>query len=289
MKNTRGTDRLIARGKVIVEAHLPYSIPTDDEKEFKALDLVMPSTKGFSNWKAIDRFKTGIASGDYEFCMEVYKACVMNGVNADKMLDQAIKQIELEDKKAMIEGVEDLQDALNQFDNEANQIRKTILASYIKKQMSAQDFDQISREEISEKIKSYIAGVGEEKENLYMQYVNQEDLVEDFRITKGKAGLKKYVDKANELKEAKALTEYAEYVSNHTQELNKYKQLTYIQGEISELKRRLGEGNDAEVMAKIRELRKKAFEAQGESKPQTRRKTNKAPKPIGRYGDKAWW
>ena len=55
----------------------PYSMPTQKDKEWYWLDLVMPSSKGFSSGKAIGYFEKGIKSGDINYIAAVYNACVM--------------------------------------------------------------------------------------------------------------------------------------------------------------------------------------------------------------------
>jgi hypothetical protein len=61
---------------------------------------------------------------------------------------------------------------------------------------------------------------------------------------------------------------------------------------ITSLKKRLGEGKDAEVMAQIREVRKKAFTAKGQEygkKKKAKAKKEKPAKPIADYGKELSW
>jgi hypothetical protein len=229
-----------------------------------------------------------------DFCDKVYDACVKNGLHADELLDVAIKQIEVDAKRAMVEGVEDLSDAVAQHDKETNPVRKQLLANYIKKQMSAQDYEEITKEEMREK--AYLAingGVSDKNIKLYDKLRNSNDVIEDWRITKGKAGLKKYVDDLKALKEETDDAELiAKYVADNAKYLNQYKQLDKVQGVITSLKKRLGEGKDAEVMAQIREVRKKAFTAKGQEygkKKKAKAKKEKPAKPIADYGKELSW
>ena len=280
MRDKKGLEKNIGRLKFLVETHLPYSIPTDEEKEFKLIDLAMPSTKGFSTWKAIDRFKTGIKDGDMEFIEEVIYTCAMNGIDAETTLQAAMKQIEAELKEAMMEGVEDLEDAVSQYNTEANPMRKMQLKMYIRKQMSAQEWKDVDVDALLNVAEAMING-GVSGKNIaqYDILSNVTDVTEDWRIDKDINDLKSFENTLKELEESKDLVAIAEFKTEHSAYFAKLDHLRKVRSAITEMKSKLGQGNDAEVMSQIRELRQEAFNPTGSPRPK-RAKRPKRERPY---------
>ena len=278
MRDKKGTERNLGRLMVLATAHMPYSIPTDEEKEFKLIDLVMPSTKGFSTWKAIDRFKTGIKDGDMDYINKVIKACVMNGVDAEETLNAAMKQVEVELKDAMMEGVENLEDAMNQYDTETNPMRKMQLRNYIRKQLSAQEWKEVDVEALLEDAYAMInGGVSAKDIKKYDELTTLQDVTEDWRIDHALAGLKEYEDQWKEVKESGDTIAQAIFHRDKGAYIEKAKHLRKVKYAVNEMKKKLGKGNDEEVMKELRSIRDEAFNPTRERVPKPM-KANK-PKP----------
>ena len=278
MRDKKGTERNLGRLMVLATAHMPYSIPTDEEKEFKLIDLVMPSTKGFSTWKAIDRFKTGIKDADMDYINKVIKACVMNGVDAEETLNAAMKQVEVELKEAMMEGVENLEDAMNQYDTETNPMRKMQLRNYIRKQLSAQEWKEVDVQALLEDAYAMInGGVSAKNIKKYDELTTLQDVTEDWRIDHALAGLKEYEDQWKEVKESGDTIAQAIFHRDKGAYIEKATHLHKVERAVNEMKKKLGKGNDEEVMKDLRSIRDEAFNPTRERVPKPM-KANK-PKP----------
>ena len=262
MKNKKGWERDVARLYVLAKAWLPYSVPTQEDKDFMWIDLMMPSSKGMTPYKAIDYFKKAIMSGDSTYVSNVYSSVVLNGLDAAKYLELASRSIEAEAKKNMIEGIETVDDAVNAFDNSEHIKDRKRLVRYIEQQVGAQDFEQVEREEVLNRALDILAGDGvDNKSNdIYVGLMSGEDVLEDYRMKKTIAGLKPYYDDYKSL-----VTEDADAARRMYNEKKRYiegyqKAIRY-RNAISKLKKTLGKGKDDGVMDKIRDLRKKMFQS----------------------------
>ena len=201
MKDKKGWERDVARLYMLSSKFVPYSMPTQEDKEWYWLDLVMPSSKGYSAGKAISGFEKGIKSGDMNYVVAVYNACVMNGLKPDKYFNVAKARIEAEAKENMIEGVEDIQDATRKFDQTTDIKERKRLLKYIEQQTAAQDYQAISQEELLQQAKDVIKGedVKVNAGDFYLQQASSVDVMEDYRMKKNAAGLKKYHQDYTEL------------------------------------------------------------------------------------------
>lgn len=201
MKDKKGWERDVARLHMLAMKFVPYSMPTQEDKEWYWLDLIMPSSKGFSSGKAIGYFEKGIKSGDMDYIAAVYNACVMNGVNPEQSFNVAKARIEAETKRETLEGVETVQDAMRMFDEATDVKERKRLLRYIEQQTGAQDYQAISQEEMVQQTKDVINGndVKVEASDYYLEHATGEDVMEDYRMKKTQAGLKKYHQDYTEL------------------------------------------------------------------------------------------
>ena len=201
MKDKKGWERDIARLHMLAMKFVPYSMPTQEDKEWYWLDLIMPSSKGFSSGKAIGYFEKGIKSGDMDYIAAVYNACVMNGVNPEQSFKVAKARIEAETKRETLEGVETVQDAMRMFDEATDVKERKRLLRYIEQQTGAQDYQAISQEEMAQQAKDVINGndVKVEASDYYLEHATSEDVMEDYRMKKTQTGLKKYHQDYTEL------------------------------------------------------------------------------------------
>lgn len=201
MKDKKGWERDVARLHMLAMKFVPYSMPTQEDKEWYWLDLIMPSSKGFSSGKAIGYFEKGIKGGDMDYIAAVYNACVMNGVNPEQSFKVAKARIEAETKRETLEGVETVQDAMRMFDEATDVKERKRLLRYIEQQTGAQDYQAISQEEMVQQAKDVINGndVKVEASDYYLEHATGEDVMQDYRMKKTQAGLKKYHQDYTEL------------------------------------------------------------------------------------------
>ena len=265
MKDKKGWERDVARLYLLATKFVPYSVPTQEDKEFMAIDLMMPSSKGMTPGKAINYFEKAIKAGDSDFVGQVYQACVMNGLEAEKYFDVAKARIEAEVKQNMLEGVETVEDALKAYDATDDARERARYLKYIEQQMGAQDYEQITRDEMIEQAQEVINGTRPTKvENQrYIEQSSSDDVMQDYRLKKTISGLKKYYTDYTELLSVDAeaarrmLTDKRIYIQG-------YQLATKYRTALTKLKKQMGHGRDVEIMAEIRRLRSECFEKLGE-------------------------
>ncbi len=196
MKGLKGREKDVARLFVLAKSFLPYSIPTDSDKEFMLIDLVMPTSKGMSKYKARQYMEKAIKAGDMNYVAEVYKACVQNGIDPDAIFETVKRMIESDAKNEMVDGIEDLDEALKVYNESRNASQKEKLRQFIEKQMSAQDHERIEMVDLVDRARSYVNGdvVPEEKNEEYLKRSTSEDVMAAWRFKKTKAGVKDYYD-----------------------------------------------------------------------------------------------
>jgi len=261
MKDKKGWEREAGRMYFLASKLLPYSIPTQEDKDFMFLDLVMPSSKGFTPSKAINYFEKGIESGDFNYVAKVYNACVMNELQPEKYFKVAKAKIEAEAKANQLEGIETFQDATKAFDEATNIKDRKRLLRYMEQQLGAQDYYAISQEEIVKKAQDIINGEMPDTSNSdrYIEQATSEDITEDFRMKKNATGLKAYYQDYAELAGSnpdaakRMLTEKGKFIQG-------YRLTTTFRSRINKLKKMLGKDQDEKIMSEIRKTRKKYFE-----------------------------
>lgn len=264
MKDKKGWERDVARLYLLATKFVPYSVPTQEDKEFMAIDLMMPSSKGMTPGKAINYFEKAIKAGDSDFVGQVYQACVMNGLEAEKYFDVAKARIEAEVKQNMLEGVESVEDALKAYDATDDARERARYLKYIEQQMGAQDFEQIERDELIEQAQEVMTGTRPTKvENQrYVEFSNSDDVLQDYRLKKTISGLKKYYTDYTELASSdveaakRMLREKRMYIEG-------YQLATKYRTAITKLKKRMGHGEDPEIMKEIRRVRQECFDRLG--------------------------
>lgn len=237
---------------------MPFGIPTQAEKEYKWLDFFMPSSKGFSRYKAVDYFKTFILAGDMRGVEQTYNAAVMNGVDAEKCLQSAISTLKATQRKEMQDGVIDLQTAIEKFDNADGWKDKSVLKNKVVKYLAAEQYRTFTREEAMEKVDGYLNGAQPEAEKdneKYIELAKSDDVIHDYKLSALGKQAKGYVDRVKTCDNAQTQAQLA----------RQYEAWFAIDGivrkarsDMNRLKGQLGKGHDAEVMEQIRHIRQQA-------------------------------
>jgi hypothetical protein len=258
MKDKRGWEKDVSRLYMLSKKFIPYSFPTQEDKDFMWLDLVMPSSKGFTPGKATTYFEKAVKSGDFNYVAAVYKACVMNNLDPEKFFNVAKAKIEAEAKSEQMEGIETVQDAMKAFDQTKDMKQRNRLKQFIEKQTGTQDYHAISQAEMVEKAREVLQGedVKATGDESYLQRARSEDVMEDYRLKKTLAGLKRYHDtyreaQQNDPEAARRLYEQQRMYIDGYQLTSRYRSA------INRLKKTLGKnGSDDEaIMKEIRRLR----------------------------------
>lgn len=239
---------------------IPYSLPSQADKEGKFIDFFMPSSKGFTQYKTVDYFKDFIKAGDMEGVARTYKAATMNGVDAEKCLKAAISTLQAEQRSELSDGIDDLDKAVKRYDAATTLQEKKVLKNKLTKLLAAQGYKAFTRDEALQMIEDYQNGdnVAEKDNDRYIELSNSDDIRADYRLSAISKQAKKYV---TQIKTAQTNCDAA----TAEKLANRYGAWIEINGIINQersavnkLKKELGKGNDKAVMKEIREIRKQA-------------------------------
>ena len=165
----------------------PFLIPSQENKEFKAVDFFFPSSKGFSPWKAQNYFKDFILSGDMEGVVMTYQSCQRNGIDAEAQIKAAIGSVKALASAEMNDGVTSLQEASKRFDAAKSITEKKKMRQKMKKFLSQSDYKAFTQKEALDMVQGYLNGDEdlkemEKAESKYLMKAKAEDVTEDWRI-----------------------------------------------------------------------------------------------------------
>lgn len=165
----------------------PFLIPSQENKEFKAVDFFFPSSKGFSPWKAQSYFKDFILSGDMEGVVMTYQSCQRNGIDAEAQIKAAIGSVKALESAEMQDGVTSLQEASKRFDAAKSITEKKKMRQKIKKFLSQSNYKAFTQKEALDMVQGYLNGDEdlkemEKAESKYLMKAKAEDVTEDWRI-----------------------------------------------------------------------------------------------------------
>ena len=165
----------------------PFLIPSQENKEFKAVDFFFPSSKGFSPWKAQSYFKDFILSGDMEGVVMTYQSCQRNGIDPEAQIKAAIGSVKALESAEMSDGVTSLQEASKRFDAAKSITEKKKMRQKMKKFLSQSDYKAFTQKEALDMVQGYLNGDEdlkemEKAESKYLMKAKAEDVTEDWRI-----------------------------------------------------------------------------------------------------------
>ena len=165
----------------------PFLIPSQENKEFKAVDFFFPSSKGFSPWKAQSYFKDFILSGDMEGVVMTYQSCQRNGIDPEAQIKAAIGSVKALESAEMSDGVTSLQEASKRFDAAKSIMEKKKMRQKMKKFLSQSDYKAFTQKEALDMVQGYLNGDEDLKEmenaeSKYLMKAKAEDVTEDWRI-----------------------------------------------------------------------------------------------------------
>ena len=165
----------------------PFLIPSQENKEFMAVDFFFPSSKGFSPWKAQSYFKDFILSGDMEGVVMTYQSCQRNGIDPEAQIKAAIGSVKALESAEMSDGVTSLQEASKRFDAAKSITEKKKMRQKMKKFLSQSDYKAFTQREALDMVQGYLNGDEdlkemEKAESKYLMKAKAEDVTEDWRI-----------------------------------------------------------------------------------------------------------
>lgn len=179
--------------------YLPFWVPTQSDKEWKPTDMILPSTKGFTPYKARNYFMEFIKAGDEDGIKETFKASVLNGMTSaqiSRAFDAARKAVENESRELQLKDGNDIHSVTEAFDASQDLKERKELNSRIRKMLAAdaeppQDWNEFMTTVRGER-DGTTEGVTKASEK-YLMVATSADVLEDARL----AQLKK---KASEMK-----------------------------------------------------------------------------------------
>lgn len=244
----------------------PFLIPSQENKEFKAVDFFFPSSKGFSPWKAQSYFKDFILSGDMEGVVMTYQSCQRNGIDAEAQIKAAIGSVKALESAEMNDGVTSLQVACQRFDAAKSITEKKKMRQKMKKFLSQSDYKAFTQKEALDMVQSYLNGDEdlkemEKAESKYLMKARAEDVTEDWRIQNVWNGTMETYQEYQRLKDVdKAKANAFKNSKTNKRLFAARKAISAAKKKMNKAKKQMDGTNDAAKLVEIRNTRKELLE-----------------------------
>lgn len=244
----------------------PFLIPSQENKEFKAVDFFFPSSKGFSPWKAQSYFKDFILSGDMEGVVMTYQSCQRNGIDAEAQIKAAIGSVKALESAEMNDGVTSLQVACQRFDAAKSITEKKKMRQKMKKFLSQSDYKAFTQKEALDMVQGYLNGDEdlkemEKAESKYLMKAKAEDVTEDWRIQNVWNGTMETYQEYQRLKDVdKAKANAFKNSKTNKRLFAVRKAISAARRKMNKAKKQMDGTNDAAKLVEIRNTRKELLE-----------------------------
>lgn len=240
----------------------PFLIPSQENKEFKAVDFFFPSSKGFSPWKAQSYFKDFILSGDMEGVVMAYQSCQRNGIDPEAQIKAAIGSVKALESAEMSDGVTSLQEASKRFDAAKSITEKKKMRQKMKKFLSQSDYKAFTQKEALDMVQGYLNGDEdlkemEKAESKYLMKAKAEDVTEDWRIQNVWNGTMETYQEYQRLKDVdKAKANAFKNSKTNKRLFAARKAISAARRKMNKAKKQMDGTNDAAKLVEIRNTRK---------------------------------
>ena len=244
----------------------PFLIPSQENKEFKAVDFFFPSSKGFSPWKAQSYFKDFILSGDMEGVVMTYQSCQRNGIDPEAQIKAAIGSVKALESAEMQDGVTSLQEASKRFDAAKSITEKKKMRQKMKKFLSQSDYKAFTQKEALDMVQGYLNGDEdlkemEKAESKYLMKAKAEDVTEDWRIQNVWNGTMETYQEYQRLKDVdKAKANAFKNSKTNKRLFAARKAISAAKKKMNKAKKQMNGQNDAAKLVEIRKTRKELLE-----------------------------
>lgn len=244
----------------------PFLIPSQENKEFKAVDFFFPSSKGFSPWKAQSYFKDFILSGDMEGVVMTYQSCQRNGIDPEAQIKAAIGSVKALESAEMQDGVTSLQEASKRFDAAKSITEKKKMRQKMKKFLSQSEYKAFTRKEALDMVQGYLNGDEdlkemEKAESKYLMKAKAEDVTEDWRIQNVWNGTMETYQEYQRLKDVdKAKANAFKNSKTNKRLFAARKAISAAKKKMNKAKKQMDGQNDAAKLVEIRKTRKELLE-----------------------------
>lgn len=240
----------------------PFLIPSQENKEFKAVDFFFPSSKGFSPWKAQSYFKDFILSGDMEGVVMTYQSCQRNGIDPEAQIKAAIGSVKALESAEMSDGVTSLKEASKRFDAAKSITEKKKMRQKMKKFLSQSDYKAFTQKEALDMVQGYLNGDEdlkemEKAESKYLMKAKAEDVTEDWRIQNVWNGTMETYQEYQRLKDVdKAKANAFKNSKTNKRLFAARKAISAAKRKMNKAKKQMDGTNDAAKLVEIRNTRK---------------------------------
>ena len=240
----------------------PFLIPSQENKEFKAVDFFFPSSKGFSPWKAQSYFKDFILSGDMEGVVMTYQSCQRNGIDPEAQIKAAIGSVKALESAEMSDGVTSLQEASKRFDAAKSITEKKKMRQKMKKFLSQSDYKAFTQKEALDMVQGYLNGDEdlkemEKAESKYLMKAKAEDVTEDWRIQNVWNGTMETYQEYQRLKDVdKAKANAFKNSKTNKRLFAARKAISAAKKKMNKAKKQMDGTNDSAKLVEIRNTRK---------------------------------
>ena len=240
----------------------PFLIPSQENKEFKAVDFFFPSSKGFSPWKAQSYFKDFILSGDMEGVVMTYQSCQRNGIDPEAQIKAAIGSVKALESAEMSDGVTSLQEASKRFDAAKSITEKKKMRQKMKKFLSQSDYKAFTQKEALDMVQGYLNGDEdlkemEKAESKYLMKAKAEDVTEDWRIQNVWNGTMETYQEYQRLKDVdKAKANAFKNSKTNKRLFAARKAISAAKKKMNKAKKQMDGQKDAAKLVEIRKIRK---------------------------------
>lgn len=240
----------------------PFLIPSQENKEFKAVDFFFPSSKGFSPWKAQSYFKDFILSGDMEGVVMTYQSCQRNGIDPEAQIKAAIGSVKALESAEMSDGVTSLQEASKRFDAAKSITEKKKMRQKMKKFLSQSDYKAFTQKEALDMVQGYLNGDEdlkemEKAESKYLMKAKAEDVTEDWRLQNVWNGTMETYQEYQRLKNVdKAKANAFKNSKTNKRLFAARKAISAARRKMNKAKKQMDGTNDAAKLVEIRNTRK---------------------------------
>lgn len=244
----------------------PFLIPSQENKEFKAVDFFFPSSKGFSPWKAQNYFKDFILSGDMEGVVMTYQSCERNGIDPEAQIKAAIGSVKALESAEMSDGVTSLQEASKRFDAAKSITEKKKMRQKMKKFLSQSEYKAFTQKEALDMVQGYLNGDEdlkemEKAESKYLMKAKAEDVTEDWRIQNVWNGTMETYQEYQRLKDVdKAKANAFKNSKTNKRLFAARKAISAAKKKMNKAKKQMDGQNDAAKLMEIRKTRKELLE-----------------------------
>lgn len=244
----------------------PFLIPSQENKEFKAVDFFFPSSKGFSSWKAQSYFKDFILSGDMEGVVMTYQSCQRNGIDPEAQIKAAIGSVKALESAEMSDGVTSLQEASKRFDAAKSITEKKKMRQKMKKFLSQSEYKAFTQKEALDMVQGYLNGDEdlkemEKAESKYLMKAKAEDVTEDWRIQNAWNGTMETYQEYQRLKDVdKAKANAFKNSKTNKRLFAARKAISAAKKKMNKAKKQMDGQNDAAKLVEIRKTRKELLE-----------------------------